>query len=1003
MSPLITLVPNSGVQFWDLDLDMDALPRQARSFWEEPLGGPPAAEPAQIASAISLRSQRDADGAIRARLHELQQDSETGQLVEALSRDTPPAEETYPISNRQALEMHLGRWAPLPYFMLLSRSSAGQEAHERGPSNWARGRMAPHPNPAPGRTHRLTLAFDTVLLPPGAGPYVAPSPDDSVRQQEFVFVADPVANAWFLNEAWVGDWLREMLVEMLTAARGGRALRPDDLRRGCEHYARYQVMLALLASADALPRVRLLDVVSGNLGYVPVAVDLVLDLGNARTCGILIEEHPGQGMNLSDSYPLALRDLSRPECLHERPFDSRAEFSRASFGRDAVSRRSGRASAFTWPSPVRVGPEAIRLAGARLGNEGLTGLSSPKRYLWDTRPATQGWRFNGRANDGVLRSSAPSVTTDPPVSGPFMTLVAEDGGVLRQRRGKPAVRARFSRSSVFTFMLTEILLQALGQMNAPGTRAQRRDADKPRHLRSLLMTMPPGMPVAEQHILRARAQGAVMLAWDMLGWVGTVNPPRVLANLDEATATQIVWLHNEVTEWLQGDAGALMELVGRHRPEVAATPSLRVASIDIGGGTTDLMVSTYAVQGGEAILPRQEFRESFKIAGDDVLERIITTVALPAFAAALRGAGVADPRALLSRTLGQDQGGQSEPERHQRRLFVSMVLEPVGIAILRGYEAIEGRAMGEVLRRTVGEIMGGEIMGGDLDRSGRAMGYLERAAEAAGARGFRVADVLMAVDARQVEPVVTAVLGPVLADLCEVVWAYDCDVLLLSGRPSRLRVVGDMVLAKAPVPPHRIVGMHRYRVGEKYPFRDAANRIDDPKTTAAVGAALCVQAEGRLRNFTLRTGRLSMRSTARYIGKMDNNGQIREENVLLRNLDLDGPPAADVAFEIAFQTVTQLGFRQLPLARWTATPLYSMEFANPDDAHRMELPLTVTIARREIDPDGADAEMQRETFVVDEVVDASGATQRNGDVRLRLQTIDDQDGYWRDTGRLAIP
>ncbi len=829
MPPLITLIPNSGIQFWDVDLDVDALPRQARNFWEEPLGGPP-----------------DANGFVQARLHELQQDPETGQPVDSLSGDAPPAEETYPVSARQAIEMHLGRWMPLPYFMLLSRSATGQEAHERGPSNWARGRLALHPNAAPGRTHRLTLAFDTVLLPQDAGPYVAPTPGDSARQQEFVLVADPAANAWFLNETWVGDWLREMLIEMLTAARGGRPLRPDDLRRGCEHYARYQVMLALLATADALPRVRLLDIASNNSSYLPVAVDLVLDLGNARTCGILIEEHPGQGMNLSDSYPLALRDLSRPECLYERPFDSRVEFSRASFGRDAVSRRSGRASAFTWPSPVRVGPEAMRLAGARLGNEGSTGLSSPKRYLWDSRPATQGWRFNGRANDGV--------TTDPPVSGPFMALVAEDGSVLRPGRGQPAVRARFSRSSVFTFMLTEILLQALGQMNAPGTRAQRRDADKPRHLRSLLLTMPPGMPVAEQHILRARADSAVTLAWNMLGWNGKINRPRVLANLDEATATQIVWLHNEVTERLQGDADALMDLVGRMHPEIAATPSLRVASIDIGGGTTDLMVSTYVVQGGEAILPRQEFRESFKIAGDDVLERIITTVALPAFAAALREAGVADPRALLSRTLGQDQGGQSEPERHQRRLFVSMVLEPVGIAILRAYEAIEGRATGEVLRRTVGEVMGSEIMGDDLDRSGRAMRYLERAAEAAGAPAFRVADVVITVGTQQVEPVVTAVLGPVLADLCEIVWAYDCDVLLLSGRPSRLRVIGDMVLAKAPVAPHRIIGMHRYRVGEKYPFRDAANRIDDPKTTAAVGAALCMQAEGRLRNFMMRDG-----------------------------------------------------------------------------------------------------------------------------------------------------
>ena len=976
MPPLITLIPNSGIQFWDVDLDADALPRQARSFWEEPLGGP-----------------ADANGAAKVKLHELVQDQETGQLVEALSRDAPPSEETYAVSARQALEMHLGRWAPLPFFFLLSRSSTGEEAHERGPSNWVRGRVVAlaesGAEPKAGRTHRLTLAFDTALLPaPGAGaPYVGPSPEDSVRQQEFVFVADPAANAWFVNEAWVGEWLREMLVEMLTVARGGRALRPDDLRRGCEHYARYQVMLGLLAAADVLPRVRLLDVVSSNLGYLPVAVDLVLDIGNARTCGILIEEHPGQGMNLSDSYPLALRDLSRPECLHERPFDSRIEFSRASFGRDALSRRSGRAAAFAWPSPVRVGPEAVRLAGGRVGNEGLTGLSSPKRYLWDMRPSTQGWRFNGRANDGV--------TTDPPVSGAFMALVSEDGSVLRQRRGSPAVRARFSRSSIFAFMLAEIVLQAVGQMNAPGTRAQRRDAEKPRQLRSVMLTMPPGMPVAEQHILRGRAVAAVMLAWDMLGWTGKINPPRVLATLDEATATQIVWLHNEVTERLQGDVGGLMELVGRVRADVSEAPGIRIVSIDIGGGTTDLMVSTYVTQGGEAIVPRQDFRESFKIAGDDVLERVITTVVLPAFASALSAAGVGDPRALLNRALGQDQGGQSEPERHRRRLFVSMVLEPVGIAVLKAYEGVEGRMTGEVLHKTVGEILVEE--GGT---AGRALEYLE---DAAGVAGFKVADVVVAVGTEQVEPVIASVLGPVLADLCEVVWAYDCDVLLLSGRPSRMRIVGDMVLAKAPVPPHRIIGMHRYRVGEKYPFRDAANRIDDPKTTAAVGAALCVQAEGRLRNFTLRTGRLSMRSTARYIGRMDNNGQIREENVLLRNLDLDGPPAQDVSFKIAFQTVTQLGFRQLPIARWTATPLYMMEFANPDDAQRMELPLTVTVARREIDPDAVDSEMQRETFVVDEVIDASGSAQRTGDVRLRLQTIDDQDGYWRDTGRLVIP
>ena len=885
--------------------------------------------------------------------------------------------------------MHAERWVPLPYFLTSPGGAAGQSFYGKGPSNWARARLAT--DPGPGRTHTLTLAFDTALLTrTGDEPFTAPSPESSTLQQEFAFVAEHVHNAWFIDEGWIGDWLQEMLLEQLSARRN-RPIQAAHLPHACEHFARYEVFLQLLDAAGIMPRVRLLDVVSANLGYLPVTCDLVLDIGNARTCGIIIEEHPGQGLNLSDSYPMTLRDLSRPECTHAKPFDSRVEFTRASFGRDAISRRSGRASAFSWASPVRVGPEAVRLAGARLGNEGATGLSSPKRYLWDDRPTTQGWRFNGRATDGV--------TTDPPVGGMFMTLVTEDGNVLRHRRGgQPAVRARFSRSSIFSLMLAEIVVQVVGQINAPGSRSQRRDANKPRQLRSVLMTMPPGMPVAEQRILRSRAEAAVKLAWDMLG-IGPNGPPlpRVVANLDEATATQIVWLHNEVTERLGGDTRALMADIGRVRPG-SSDHTLRVASIDIGGGTTDLMITTYATPDGEAIEPKQDFRESFKVAGDDVLERVITVVVLPAFATALTAAGVRDARALLSRTLGQDQGGQSEQERHLRRLFVSMVLEPLGIAVLSAYEQLEGRQSAVIVHDSVANLLGTVATG----RAERAVRSLEAAAEAAGAIGFSVPAVVLDVHSRQVEPVISAVLAPMLADLCEVVWHYDCDVLLLSGRPSRLRMVNDIVLAKTPVPPHRIIGMHRYRVGDKYPFRDAANRIDDPKTTVAVGAALCVQAEGRLRNFLLRASRLSMRSTARYIGRMDINGQIRDENVLLSNLDLDGQAQADVGFSVPFQTVTQLGFRQLPLARWTATPLYVMEFSNPDTASRMALPLTVSVRRTDIDPDAEQDQAGRETFNVEGVEDASGDRKHNGDVRLRLQTMSDADGYWRDTGRLAI-
>jgi hypothetical protein len=979
MPPLTTLIPNSGIQFWDIDFDIETLPRLTRSFWEEPISQVP-----------------DENGDYQVVLHDLLED-ENGTPIDRAKR-IPPADQVYTIRQNQAIEMHLGRWVPLPYFLVTAPGLHGAELYDRGPTNWARLRIAEHPHPGAGRSHRLTLAFDTLLLPRGKeGPYLGPSSENSERQQEFAFVPSIEANSWFLDEAWIGEWLRQMLLEHRTEQRRGRALRKEDMPSPCEHYARYLVLLELLDSLDQFPRVKVLDVVSGYLPYDPVDVDLVLDIGNTRTCGILIEEHPGEGLNLADSYELSLRELSRPELTHVDPFASRAEFARPSFGPEAISRRSGRPSAFTWPSPARVGPEAVRLAGERTGTEGASGLSSPKRYLWDDRPSRQGWRFNGRASDGV--------TTDPPISGPFMALVTETGGVLGQRGfTTPAARARFSRQSIFTFMLTEILLQAMNQMNAPGNRARRRDADKPRRLRSVLMTMPPGMPVAEQRILRDRSQDAVRLAWAMLGMAGKPGPV-VKADLDEASATQIVWLHNEVSERLQGDAKALMEMAGRMRPTTGQAPSLRLASIDIGGGTTDLMITTYTLS-GDAIVPRQEFRESFKIAGDDVLERIITRVVLPAFATALGAAGINEPQALLTRKLGQDQGGQDEQERHLRRLFVSMVLEPIGIAVLRAYEQVEDRTSGEVLRSTVAE-----LLGSDFKSAGRALAYLDAAAAAAGAAGFQTSVIEIIADTRRIEPVVSGVLGPVLADLCEVVWSYDCDALLLSGRPSRMRVVTDMVLAKAPVPPHRVIGMHRYRVGERYPFRDAANRIKDPKTTAAVGAALSVQAEGRLRNFTLRARALAMRSTARFIGKMFNDGQITNDNVLLSDLDLDSPPAEDSGFMLDFQSITQIGFRQLPIERWTATPRYVMEFANPDNAKSFDLPLRVKVRRaqpkglprpsrgqEEEDPD----QEIRETFVIEEISDAEGASQQNSVVRLRLQTLDDQEGYWRDTGRLSL-
>jgi hypothetical protein len=987
MTALITLIPNSGLHFWDVDIDLDTLPRLVRYYWEERLSDVP-----------------DETGKVPVLLHELSAD-DNGEVVDPQSGLRPPEEETYGISVPKALEPFLAKWVPLPIFVVLARRADRGEEVDRGPTNWVRLRLAELPPgavPGMARPARLTLCFDTELLEREAdpdAPFVAPSPQTAERQQELAFTPETARNGWFLNEEWIGSWLQEMLVELKEAQRPGRALRPQDLPWSCEHLARYITFLALLDELDAIPRIRLVDTVSPHAAPAMVEVDLVLDVGNSRTCGVLVEEHVGQGMNLTDSMPLVLRDLSHPEESWAKPFDSRLEFVRAVLGRDAISRRSGRSGAFSWPSPARVGPEAVRLAGARLGNEGATGLSSPKRYLWDERPVAQAWRFNGRGTDGV--------TTDPQVGGAFMRLVAENGEVLSRRAGtpRPAMRPHFSRSSLFSFLLAEIVLQAVCQANAPGGRMQRRDAEAPRRLRRVVLTMPPGMPLAEQKLLRARAESGVRLAWEMLGRSeggklvpGAPAEPAVIADLDEATATQVVWLHNEIADRMGGDAQALFDVL-----DVKPGEPLRVASIDIGGGTTDLMVVSYRLGEGDAVIPKQEFRESFKTAGDDLLRQVIAELVVPALATALKSAGVADPAALLKRALGGDQGGQSEQDRHLRRQFVSQVLEPAGLAVLHAREKVEGRARGDLLRRRLGDLLGARTAGLD-----RALQYLERAAREAGATAESLLEAEITATVAQLDRIVRSVLGPVLANLCEAVWHLGCDVLLLSGRPSRLAPVADAVLARVPVAPHRVVQMHRYRVSEKYPFRDASNRIDDPKTTAAVGAMLCLQAETRLRNFHLQARHFGMRSTARFIGRLDQSGQLRDAAVLLRDVDLEQGRGRDVEFTTPLGAAVLLGFRQLPIERWTAQPLYALELADPQAAARLALPLRVTI-RRQDDRYGGDGEdtgegLVREMFAVETVTDANGEEPPAGPrtVRLQLQTMERGEGYWRDTGNLEL-
>src|SRR4051812_25795968 len=151
-----------------------------------------------------------------------------------------------------------------------------------------------------------------------------------------------------------------------------------------------------------------------------------------------------------------------------------------------------------------------------------------------------------------------------------------------------------------------------------------------------------------------------------------------------------------------------------------------------------------------------------------------------------------------------------------------------------------------------------------------------------------------------------------------------------------------------------------------YPFRDRDNRrIGDPKTTTAVGGMLCALAESQLTNFTLFTNRLGLRSTAKYLGELEIDGRLLDQKLYFRDLDLDGKGARDQRATIRYYAPMRLGYRQLPLERWIATPLYRLRLRPALHSTHLRLPIEITLERAGngvIDEDLPDALIKSESM-----------------------------------------
>ena len=980
-----SLIAHSGVQFIDYGFRLDenfAFSRYFLEKLEERTNG-------------SVRVLRPIERNKRTPDHPDQQiaefiDTETGGEITSLA--------TYNVQLKFALDVFDSTWLPAPFFKRKGRDETGRPMFEPGPSNWSRLHVVKLDTAdEKGYNYRLTLAFDTKpeQMIRGGG-YVCPAPEDVRNETRFEFATALRDNSWLLDQ----EWMKDYLVAALQSAISQRAVRlprrADGVPAECAYWSLFVVLLqglealigekqtAAKLSNAPLPSIRFLNTFSATAA-TPIDVDLVLDIGNSRTCGVLIETGAGSGLNIKDATVLELRDISRPHLAYNEPFRSHVEFIEPWFGNPFYNLASGREAAFTWPSLVRVGPEALRHNSKSSGSQGDTGLSSPKRYLWDEAENRQPWYFNR------TESSSP----DPkPVIGPLMELLTQDGRVLELAGpdARPALQPKFSRASLFTFLVMELLLQAIVQITSAGYRAAREHPDVPRRLRRVVFTIPTATPVIERAHYQKRCTAAAKLLWRAFGWnksqPGNNDEPEINIAYDEATCTQIVYLYNEIVEKFRKSPRDFFKLINRNSGTLPGR-SLRVASLDIGGGTTDLMIITYNIEAtGDALNPKQNFREGFRRAGDDIVEKIISQHVLKPIARALQQAGMAEPAQFLTGFMSEAGNAQT---RQQRKLFVTRVLEPVAIALLSQYETAGMYATRH------DSIEYSAIAGADAAALQHVVDFFEDSARKEGAAGFSLDKVTFEVDFAALGATASAVMGPILSLMCRVIHRFDCDILLMSGRPSRLPIIRDLVLRSLPTAAHRVVFMHDYRVTDWYKFRGRLGTIEDPKTTVVMGALLCaLAADRKVTDFALNTNVFGTTvSTANYIGRIFKDDLISQDDVIFARQNGRLPTLSQ---ELPVDGPMFLGFRQLPQDSWPGTPLFHLDVvgARPAGAD-WAMPWRVTF-RREESEDSRPGEYAGEQFDIDQIVDRNGEDVSHGRLRLRLQTLRNADGYWLDTG-----
>ena len=849
----------------------------------------------------------------------------------------------YVFSLSASLAALQNQWLPIPYFTIQGETCTAR------PINWARVYVSPHPQADQGWD--ITLAFDTGISDDDDG--LQPSQFEVDQGQIFALPYQPKLWQVFFQQQWVSAWMTAVFP----------AANPTPPFMWQAHY----INLLKVLVHRVKPRPLLLREMASY--SESVSVEAIIDLGNSNSCGVLYEVYPHCINPQSLCSELQLRDLSCPTREGYSLFSSELNFSPEPFGQRGHSAASGRLDAFQWGSLVRIGPEAQRLNAQSHHDLQPQGITCPRRYIWDDHPANVVW-FNACQSNQAQYSS---------IEHPLSLLLNDQGNLLDELSDiakLPVFVPQFSRSTLFTFLIIELINQIAIQINSAHYRQRYANHDIPRVIKRLTFTLPVNFTALERQRFQMLAQRAITLINRLQPKFFPVSSHEIALCFpwDEACCGQIFWL------WQQSRTYSV-EALKQHYHRSPHTVHLRIALIDVGGGTTDVAVTEYPLITSEnsvtpAFSPQLLRREGFTLAGDSLLEDIITHFLLPQLGDHLRQQGLTSVGTILERLFSREKS--YEGDTVWRQYVVRHLLLPVVDDILQRYR----------LQETAYFCRIGQLLDADV------LAYIEKnVREKISCYSIELqslsfqflfsefVDFLGGAQCR---------LGQLLQLISDTVTKEHCDVILLSGQVMELALFQQRF---RQLPLHCCL-LTELPTDASLPFCKTGKLTNGKHATSLGGLLYSLMTQQFTADRSILPGNISNVPVARWYGPLAQDGRLHQ--VLL------GPTYH--AVQRTLLSITQsisIGYRCKEDEAVIASPLFALI---PNRQKIKQLVLGVTVELEWI------FDTKGELLALPKVISVEDCQQQSIDphwVDVELNTLswrgDSQEYYWRDDGRVMSP